>query len=278
MVKSILLAALSVVMNRLQPNVKPPTAPLSRQVEYSAQILEVEPTRPNYAWGVVQGALLANAIGIPRISVLELGVAGGNGLIALEKIAAKAAELCGVEIDVYGFDTGTGLPKPSDYRDLPNMFREGFFPMNVGELQKRLTTARPILGDVKTTIPDFLSSAPAPIAFVSFDLDLYTSTAQALQLFEAHTDRLMPRIFCYFDDIMGFSYGDFNGERLAISEFNDSHTLRKLSKIYGMQWVVPAICSPSCWIEQFYMAHIFDHGLYGRYDGSNPRTRLDLGG
>jgi hypothetical protein len=29
-------------------------------------------------------------------------------------------------------------------------------------------------------------------------------------------------------------------------------------------------------VEQFYMAHIFDHKLYGEYDGSNPQTTLDL--
>lgn len=27
----------------------------------------------------------------------------------------------------YGFDTGKGLPKPQDYRDLPNLYRESAF-------------------------------------------------------------------------------------------------------------------------------------------------------
>jgi hypothetical protein len=30
------------------------------------------------------------------------------------------------------------------------------------------------------------------------------------------------------------------------------------------------------WAEQFYLAHIFDHESYGRYDGLNPAKNLDL--
>src|SRR5271156_3346394 len=43
--------------------------------------------RQQYAWGVIQGAALAKVLGISRISVIELGVAGGCGLITLERIA-----------------------------------------------------------------------------------------------------------------------------------------------------------------------------------------------
>lgn len=44
-------------------------------------------TRPSYIWGVLQGASLAKVLGLPRVSVIEFGVAGGGGLIALERIA-----------------------------------------------------------------------------------------------------------------------------------------------------------------------------------------------
>jgi PAS domain S-box-containing protein len=242
----------------------------------AAKVLEYESRRPEYVWGVVQGSLLAQTLGIPRISVIELGVAGGNGLLALENVAEKTAEILGIEIDTYGFDTGVGLPKPTDYRDLPNLFSEGFFPMEAEKLRGRLKNATLKLGMVEQTIPKFIDSKPAPIAFVAFDLDLYSSTKQALQLFEADQKLLLPRVYCYFDDILGFSYSEFTGELLAISEFNDSHGMRKISKINGMRYVVPPKCHPHCWVEQFYMAHLFDHELYGKYDGSNPRTRLDL--
>jgi hypothetical protein len=241
-----------------------------------ARILQDEPERPNYVWGVVNAAALARNLNISRISVLELGVAGGNGLVALEKIAERVGKAWGLQIDVYGFDSGIGLPKPVDYRDLPQLFSEGFFSMDVEKLRARLKTAKISLGFVEKTIPEFLESNPAPVGFAAFDLDLYTSTLHALQLFEAVDECLLPRIFCYFDDILGFSYSDFTGELLAISEFNGAHKMRKISKINGMRYVVPAVARPGAWVEQFYMAHLFDHKLYNHYDGSNPKTQLTL--
>src|SRR4051812_4939861 len=46
--------------------------------------------RPQYLWPVLHAAHSASALGIPAIAALEFGVAGGNGLLALER-AAKAA-------------------------------------------------------------------------------------------------------------------------------------------------------------------------------------------
>ena len=51
-----------------------------------------EGMRRSYAWGVLQGANLGKALGLKRVSVLEFGVAGGNGLVALERIAACVEE------------------------------------------------------------------------------------------------------------------------------------------------------------------------------------------
>jgi hypothetical protein len=227
--------------------------------------------RPSYTWGVLQSVHLAKAIGIGHVSAIEFGVAGGNGLIELERIADKVEEIFGVGIDVYGFDTGTGLPKPQDYRDLPNLYTEQAFPMDIDKLKRRLTRAHLILGLVETTVPTFMDSAPAPVAFISFDLDYYSSTMQAFKLLEADHALLLPRIHCYFDDIMGFTFSDYTGERLAISEFNASHSMRKLSPIYCLRYYLPTPPERSHWPEKFYMAHIFDHDLYGRNDGSVRR-------
>ena len=109
--------------------------------------------RPNYLWGTLCAASLARALGIPRISVIEFGVAGGNGLVALERAAEEAERLSGVGIDVYGFDTGRGLPKPKDYRDLPQLWGEGNYRMDVERLQKRLSRARLLLGPVGRPSP-----------------------------------------------------------------------------------------------------------------------------
>jgi hypothetical protein len=43
--------------------------------------------RMAYAYGLYQAALEAKALGIPAISAVEFGVAGGNGLVALERYA-----------------------------------------------------------------------------------------------------------------------------------------------------------------------------------------------
>src|SRR5436190_403132 len=59
--------------------------------------------RPHFAWGAVQGLNLAKALGLPRISLVEFGVAGGNGLVALENIAFKLQPVFNIEIDVHGF-------------------------------------------------------------------------------------------------------------------------------------------------------------------------------
>jgi hypothetical protein len=220
----------------------------------------------DYAWGTVQGVKLAKVLGIGRVSVLEFGVAGGNSLVALERIARKVQSIFGVTVDVFGFDTGIGLPKPKDHRDMPNLFSEGFFPMDADKLKRRLERARLILGDIRETVPKFIVSDVSLVAFASFDLDFYTSTMHAFALFEADHRLLLPRVHCYFDDIMGVTAGDHVGERLAISEFNESHRLRKISPIYGLRYFVPERYSDWMWEKQ-YMAHIFDHPLYGSNDG-----------
>jgi hypothetical protein len=223
----------------------------------------------DYTWGVVQATHLAKVLGIPRVSVLEFGVAGGNGLVALERIAQEASAAFGVEIDVFGFDTGAGLPRPEDYRDMPNLWSEGFFPMDLTRLKARLKRAELLLGPVEDTVPQFLSSTRAPVAFVSFDVDYYSSTRQALKLFDGAHERLLPRVHCYFDDILGYTFGDHVGERLAIEHFNAAHELRKLSPIYGVRYYVPRRYMNRMWEKQ-YMLHVFDHPLYGRHDGTIP--------
>jgi hypothetical protein len=238
------------------------------------KILNKEPlAKAEYAWGVISGIDLANSIGLKKVSVIEFGVAGGNGLVSLEKIAKIVEDMYPIEIEVYGFDTGKGLPKPTDTRDLPHLWTEGSFKMDVENLKSKLTKAKLILGDVKDTIKDFISSNPAPVAFISFDLDFYTSTQNAFAIFEENSI-LLPRIHCYFDDIMGYSFSDFNGERLAISDFNNKHENKKISKIYGLKFYLHRY--EDIWIEKYYMVHIFDHELYSKNDGMLINSELPL--
>lgn len=229
--------------------------------------------RPKYTWGVLQGANLAKALGIGHISVIEFGVAGGNGLLSLERIAQKVEALFEMSIDVFGFDTGVGLPKPVDYRDLPNLYAESDFKMDPEKLTQLLQKAHVVLGPVEDTLVAFINARPAPMAFIAFDLDYYTSTIQAFKLLETDSALLLPRIHCYFDDILGFTFSDYTGERLAIAEFNASHSARKISPIYGLRYFLPGAYAHQAWSEAFYLAHIFDHPLYGQNDGlSKPQV------
>jgi hypothetical protein len=231
------------------------------------------PHYPNYRWGILSAAAVAQVLGYERITAIEFGVAGGNGLIALEECARQATELSGVAIDVVGFDTGTGLPKPTDYRDLPQLWAEGDFAMDADALRGRLHGAQLLLGPVADTVGGFVEGRPAPIGFISFDMDMYSSTVDAFTVFERSLDILMPRVVCYFDDIIAFSHSDFTGERLAISEFNERHDLRKISRIYGLRFVLDI---QQWWTEHMYMAHFFEHPKYNDFDGSNSMHQLPL--
>lgn len=231
--------------------------------------------KPMYVWGVTQGAALAKVLGISRVSVIEFGVAGGAGLISLEHTAQLVESKIGVGIDVYGFDTGTGLPKPKDYRDQPNMWFEGQLPMNRDILERQLQRASLRYGLVQETVPQFLAERPAPVVFISFDLDLYSSTRDAVILFSAEHERLLSRVICYFDDIMGHSYSDFTGERLAITEFNEAHEMRKLSPNYGLRYFVPRPFQQAMYWDGFYIAHLFDHPLYNKADSIKKAVYTD---
>ena len=254
------------------PTIANGDAPFSyqRANQFFAQLAaEQDFNRPHYLWGALQSVNLAKALGLKRISFIEFGVAGGNGLAALEVIAQKLEDIFQVGIDTHGFGALDGLPKPQDYRDLPNIFREGFYPTKQEELDRRLKTAKLHIGLVEHTVCKFIESKPAPVAFISFDLDYYSSTKDAFKLLEAGKEILMPRIHCYFDDIMANTYSEFTGERLAIAEFNASSEARKLSPIFGLRYFLAPPYHVSTWPEMMFIAHIFDHDLYGCYDGLN---------
>ena len=248
-------------------------APLPVQYPFWQMMREEPSARPPYKWGLLCAASLARNLGVETISAIEFGVAGGNGLLALGRLAAEVQRLTGVAIDVYGFDTGTGLTKPEDHRDLPQLWSEGFYAMDEPALRARLESARLVLGPVEDTEPGFVESRPAPIGFVAFDLDMYHPTMAAFDIFRRTPELVLPRVTCYFDDLIGFSHGDFSGERLAISNFNEEGPARKISKIYGLRYVLTI---DQWWVEQMYMLHAFDHPRYCDPDGSNRLDALPL--
>jgi hypothetical protein len=227
--------------------------------------------RPNYAHLVYNAAVLAARLGEPRVSILEFGVAGGSGLVMLEYHAEEVEKIVPVKIEVYGFDTGEGLPDPKDYRDLPYVWKPGFFKMDVPALKARLRRSQLVLGNVSDTVPTFFDQYdPAPIGAVCHDMDFYSSTAVALQIFDGDEKRMLPRILCYFDDTIGDQealYGDWTGQRLAIAEFNESHTNSKISPAFYLR----AMPLSPVWHHQIWTAHLFSHSKYNQFISSEDQ-------
>lgn len=157
---------------------------------------------PNYGYCVYNAAILAKKLGYKRISVLEFGVANGKGLIELEYHALQVSKIFGVDIEIYGFDTGEGLPDPQDYRDLPHHWKKGFFKMDVPGLKSKLKKAKLVLGNINLTSKSFFDEYnPAPIGAIAYDFDFYSSTVTALKMLEAGEKYYLPRVFCYFETL-----------------------------------------------------------------------------
>lgn len=232
-------------------------------------------TRPQYLWPLIHATHVARALGIPKIAALEFGVAGGNGLLAMERAAEAATSLSGTEVQIFGFDTGSGMPAPSDPRDAPFLSEPAYFAMDKEALRARLEHAELVLGPVGKTVPEWIAHDHAPIGFIAFDLDYYSSTAEAFRLLDAHTDRMLPRVPCYFDDVFGYGWTEFMGVHAAIDEFNAANEQRKIAKIHGLRFELPASEFRKPWHEKMYVFHLFDHPRYGDFEGRLDDRWLD---
>jgi hypothetical protein len=221
--------------------------------------------RPHYGHCIYVAARLARSLGHRRLSVIEFGVAGGNGLLAAERHAREITRVCGVEIDLYGFDSGAGLPPPSDYRDLPYQWKPGFFRMDASALMPKLSVSKVILGDVRETVAAFCDEhEPAPIGCVFNDLDYYSSTRDSFALFDSAPRFFLPRVMMYFDDIIGDEislYSEFSGERLAIREFNDTQSEKKIGRCHHLAVATERFT----WHQQIFALHWFTHPDYNRF-------------
>lgn len=214
--------------------------------------------RPAYLLGVLSAADQAEREGVDRIVVIEFGVAGGNGLLALERWAREVGRATGIRIDVYGFDTGEGLPETcGDHRDHPDKWAPHDYPMDVEALRRRLDgRTQLIIGDLRDTIGAFAAQLTCPIGFASVDVDLYSSTKAVLELFRGADRKMLRRTYLYFDDVAdpkaSFLHR-FAGELLAIDEFNQASAEVKIDRWRGLRG--GRIFPEADWIEKMYIAH-----------------------
>jgi hypothetical protein len=222
--------------------------------------------RPQHAFGLLAAADVAAFAEVDEIVAIEFGVAEGAGLRNLAGIASRVTAETGIDIKVVGFDSGRGLPSPLDYRDHPEIWAAGDFAM--GD-PARLRSTLPegvelVLGPVADTLPQFVELLTKPIGFVSFDLDLYSSTRDALALFGSPSELLLPIVISYFDDVIGGAHRigslfrtSAAGQLLAIEEFNSEHEKRQIDTIRILPHRRPL--DREIWIERTYALHVLDH-------------------
>lgn len=221
---------------------------------------------PQYAVAIWRAAEVARSIGAKAFSVLEFGVAQGNGLLACELLAKEIGNIWGVRIDVFGFDGGTGLPDTDDYRDCPQCWSRGLFPMDFEALESRLSSAMLVMGNISSTAPEFLSRRHAPVGAMLVDVDYYTSTVPILKMLESPPENFLPIVNMFFDDI-GASL-QFQGEALAIKEFNARNRMSKISpetesfgefNFHGRRYG----------FSKLKACHLFEHPLYSQSGFAN---------
>jgi hypothetical protein len=216
--------------------------------------------RQHYAFGALEAADIAKACGLSAVTLLEVGVASGAGLMNLALIADQVSKETGIRCEVHGFDSGTGMPAPVDYRDHPDLYAPGDFAMDAEALRSVLPRSCDLhLGPLRSTIPRFLERVrpAAPIGFVALDVDYWSSTADALELFKDCPEKYLPRTVVYVDDIALPDHNSGAGAALAIAEFNrvmprrrlESHPFLENNRIFRR----PA------WIKQTMFLHVLDH-------------------
>jgi hypothetical protein len=206
--------------------------------------------RRQHAYGLLKAADEARARGLREVTVVELG--------------ARIGEETGVAFRVAGFDTGEGMPPPADYRDHPELYKEGWFPMDREALQARLPANAEIhLGPIAETIEAFVEGLgpDAPLGFATLDVDFYSSSKDALRLFDGRPDAYLPYVPVYVDDLALSTHTRFAGELLAIREFNDGHELRKLDWDWNL--ANTRVFKHAEWLAHMFKLHVLDHAERG---------------
>jgi len=217
--------------------------------------------RQQYAFPVLYAADTAKRYGYDCVTLVELGVASGSGLLNMCRIAHGTTRATGIKFRIVGFDGGKGMPPAIDYRDLPEHFQVGDFPMtDFAGLKRALpSNAELIIGDVAETAPAFAKSLTkdAPLGFVAVDVDYYSAAKAAMPILEGAPENYLPLVSVYLDDIGVVGSNPWNGELLAVSEFNAENPLRKIAPFTLLR--SRRIFKNTQWIDRMYAAHIHDH-------------------
>ena len=218
-----------------------------------------------YAYGLLTAADAAGRLGKRAVSVVEFGIARGEGLLNMQRLAVHVTRETGVEVKIYGFDTGTGMPEPLDHRDHPSIYNEGDFPMDLDRLRPHLgPNTSLVIGRVEDKVQEFIEalSTDEPLGFVSVDLDYYSSTRGALGVFLGPAEKYVPYPLVYLDDIIYDFHNSWCGELAAVEEFNRANELRKLERPRFFEH--GRLFRRVPWVRQMYHLYAFDGPAWNR--------------
>jgi len=158
--------------------------------------------------------------------MLELGVGGGDRIRHFAERTSRT---------LWGFDWFMGLPEDWDQHD-----RIGTFS-TFGEVPRLPDNCRVIAGLIQLTLPQFLLRHKEPVAFVHFDLDLYSATSFALMMLK---DRFAHGAIVMFDEMVGRSR-NYAHEGKAFCEFlaATNHAAEFLGQMHGESMIFKLLTS-----------------------------------
>jgi hypothetical protein len=232
--------------------------------------------RQQHAYSLLNVADQAKALGYERISIFEFGVASGAGLINLQEVSKQITKFTNIHFDIYGFDSGEGMPAPKSFKDHPELYQSGDFPMNHLKLLKQLENrTHLILGPISESISSFLRKdfSKSPVAFVSIDVDYYSSTMDALALLCHEALNMLPRVIIYLDDLEDLNHNSWCGEQAAIIEFTKNNPMRPIEKHSFLRGY--RIFKNARWIDHIYQCHVLDHPIRNNLKTNRAKTILE---
>jgi hypothetical protein len=94
---------------------------------------------------------------------------------------------------------------------------------------------------------------------MSIDVDYYSSTIAVLNnLKNIKSDLLLPNTLIYFDDIQLPNHNPYQGELLAIEEFNSNNHFRKIVNFSQVLRTTRRLKN-ALWINHMFQLHVLDH-------------------
>jgi hypothetical protein len=218
-------------------------------------------SRAYYAYGMLRAADNAKYIGAGSVTVVEMGVASGNGLLNMIDCARLITAETGITFRIVGFDTGAGLPSIEGHKDHPEIWNPGDFAMeDRASLEKKMNGRADIIwGNIDQTIEGFTKSLSptSPLGFVAVDVDIYSATKSGLRCLTGPSENYLPGVSMYFDDVSFFFANQWCGELAAIDEFNSEHQVRKIDRDRSLPGQRPKVAA--AWYQSMYVCHILDH-------------------